>query len=385
MTVLPRILTIDPTGVSARLVRAAIDLTDQVVIQTDVPHSTAALSELNLNPYQLVVCAVRLYEDEVDGYTFVQQIMPHLPETAIVLVGEDGDTEVEFDGNAVMFRRPLDPQVFFRVFQYALEGRDVRMAVNGHGPAQVAQIEDAGHIPTLDLAAVNTIIDVLLRDIAPLSLILATRAGEVLLHRGTDKRLDSEELARAVLPAAQSTIQVGHLTRGKGSSLSFYDGDYYDVFVLSVGYHHVLCLVFDGKGGSKLFGAVRSYAQRAAQDIIALMGEGAYNLNHTGVKKKNVRQSQVMDMVPEIEPAAVRAERIEDQLETAEVEAQPQRLQLEPLDNFDPSLLDQLDALDSSDADALFDLDTLAEIAKGPDQNGGALTYEEAQRLGIVQ
>ncbi|MCA9907588.1 MAG: hypothetical protein KC519_02990 [Anaerolineae bacterium] len=372
---------------SARLVRAAIDLTDQIVIQTDVPHSTAALSELNLNPYQLVVCAVRLYEDEVDGYAFVQQIMPHLPDTAIVLIGEDGDSDAEFDGNAVMMRRPLDPQQFFRVFQYALQGRDVRSALNGQSPAQAALLDDAGHIPVLDLAAVSKIIDVLLRDIAPLSLVLATRAGEVLLQRGTDKRLDGEQLAQAVLPATQSTIQVGHLTRGKGSSLSFYDGDHYDIFVLSIGYHHVLCLVFDGKGGSKLFGAVRSYAQRAAQDIIALMGEGAYNLNHTGVKKKNMRQSQVMDVVQEIEQAALlRAEHIDDQLETAEVEAPaPQRLQLEPLDNFDPALLDQLDGMDSSDADALFDLDALAEIAKGPDHNGGELTYEEAQRLGIVQ
>ncbi|MBE0691294.1 MAG: hypothetical protein IH587_14340, partial [Anaerolineae bacterium] len=252
MTVLPRILTIDPTGVSARLVRAAIDLTDQVVIQTDVPHSAAALSELNLNPYQLVVCAVRLYGDEMDGYTLVQQIMPHLPDTGIVLIGEYGDADVEFDGNAIMVRRPLEPQHFFRVFQHALEGRDIRTAVNGSGAAPAQQVQDAGNIPTLDLAAVSKIIGTLLRDVAPLSLILATRAGEVLLQRGTDTRLDGDLLAQAVLPATQSTIEVGHLTRGKGSALTFYDGDHYDIFALSIGYHHVLCLVFDGKGGSKL-------------------------------------------------------------------------------------------------------------------------------------
>ncbi|MBE0689306.1 MAG: hypothetical protein IH587_04195, partial [Anaerolineae bacterium] len=92
------------------------------------------------------------------------------------------------------------------------------------------------------------------------------------------------------------------------------------------------------------------------------------------------------DMAQEIEPAVVRADHIDEQLETAEVAPlPPQRLQLEPLDNFDPALLDQLDIVNSADADALFDLDTLGEIARGPDRSGGALSYEEAQRLGIVQ
>ena len=80
--------------------------------------------------------------------------------------------------------RLLDPQQFFRVFQYALQGRDVRSALNGQSPAQAALLDDAGHIPVLDLAAVSKIIDVLLRDIAPLSLVLATRAGEVLAFAG---------------------------------------------------------------------------------------------------------------------------------------------------------------------------------------------------------
>ncbi|MCA9902667.1 MAG: hypothetical protein KC547_02325 [Anaerolineae bacterium] len=387
MTVLPRILTIDPTGVSARLVRAAIDLTDQVVVQTDIPHSAAALAELSVNPYHLVVCAVRLYEDDIDGYALAQQIIPHLPNTAVVLIGENSDPDAQFDGNAIMIKRPLDPQHFFKVFQCALEGRDIRTALSSAGEA-TQPTQDLGPIPALDLAAVDKIIDELLRDVAPLSLVLATREGEVLLERGTDSRLDREQLAQAVLPAAQATIQVGHLARGKPSALSFYDGDQYDIFVLSIGYHHVLCLVFDGKGGSKLFGAVRNYAQRAALDVIALMGEGAFSLNHTNSaghkgRKKPSRQPQVMDMAQE-SPAAVMHTPETDAPAATDVPATP-RLQLEPLDNFDPALLDQLDGLNSADADALFDLDTLGEIAKGRDRNGGALTYEEAQRLGIVQ
>ncbi|MCL4248621.1 MAG: hypothetical protein KJ065_10795 [Anaerolineae bacterium] len=387
MTVLPRILTIDPTGVSSRLVRAAIDLTDQVVAQTDIPHSAAALAELSVNPYHLVVCAARLYEDDMDGYALAQQILPHLPETAVVLIGESSDPDVQFDGNALLIKRPLDPQQFFKVFQCALEGKDIRTALRSAGePAQ--QNQDLGPIPTLDLAAVNKIIDDLLRDVAPLSLVLATRNGEVLLERGTDSRLDREQLAQAVLPAVQATIQVGHLARGKPSALSFYDGDQYDIFVLSIGYHHVLCLVFDGKGGSKLFGAVRNYAQRAALDVIALMGEGAFSLNHANPgghkgRRKAARQAQVMDMAQESAAAVMPTPEI-GVSSVADVPTAP-RLQLEPVDNFDPTLLDQLDDLNSADADALFDLDTLGEIAKGRDRNGGALTYEEAQRLGIVQ
>lgn len=57
------------------------------------------------------------------------------------------------------------------------------------------------------------------------------------------------------------------------------------------------------------------------------------------------------------------------------------RLQLEPIQNFDPAILDQLATLDTAEADALFDPDLLAEIAATAHDLDTLLkpTFEEMQ------
>ncbi len=47
MAGIPRIITVDPTGVIARIVRSAVDLLDLSVIQIDVPTGSGALDELD--------------------------------------------------------------------------------------------------------------------------------------------------------------------------------------------------------------------------------------------------------------------------------------------------------------------------------------------------
>ena len=123
-----------------------------------------------------------------------------------------------------------------------------------------------------------------------MAIVLASRAGEILLERGAVGYLDREQLTSALLPTVKTTVDMGQLVGGQPSALHFYDGDRYDVFVLSVGFHHFMCLVFDGQIGSRQFGAVNRFGRRAAEDLIALLGMSAFAISRQSVKRKARRR-----------------------------------------------------------------------------------------------
>jgi hypothetical protein len=62
MTDMPRIVTVDPTGSVARIVRSAMDLLDLQIIQLDIPGGKQALEELS-EKVNLVVAAFEVDED----------------------------------------------------------------------------------------------------------------------------------------------------------------------------------------------------------------------------------------------------------------------------------------------------------------------------------
>ncbi|MBL8156637.1 MAG: hypothetical protein JNM70_20840, partial [Anaerolineae bacterium] len=69
------------------------------------------------------------------------------------------------------------------------------------------------------------------------------------------------------------------LVGGQPQTIHFYDGDDKDVFVLSVGLHHFLCIIYDGQMGSRQFGSVTRIGRKAAQDLIALLGASAFMID----------------------------------------------------------------------------------------------------------
>lgn len=394
MSHLPRILTLDPTGTTQRLVRAVVELSEQAIIQTDVPTTEAALAELERSAYDVVVSALELYSD-MDGMTLATQVQAALPETRFIVVG-GAEVESTFDERIVLLGRPLDPQVFLRVLIAAANGES--MIPRTHTTATTAALVDYGAVPTINLSGVASIIETLMADLSPLGLWLVTREGEVLLERGTDRQLDRDQVAQALLPAMTTNIQMGMIVGGKIANMNFYDGDRYDVFALGIGYHHFLCLIFDGKFGAKQLGAVRTYALRAAQDIIALLGAHAFAVQsapNAGKRPragaKAARTTPVRAINEEVTATPTPA------LETTDVSSWNsangdqggggdegrERVMLDPIVDFDPSLLDQLNAFDAADADDLFDLDRIAEMAKDVGV-GNLVSGDDAFRRGFV-
>lgn len=390
MVSLPRVITVDPSGDAARYVRAAVELAERPIIQVDVPSGEEAIAELNRGGYQLLVSSLTL-DNGTNGIDLAQIARQVNPQSAVILIDGDGALEPQdeaalHDARIVLFRRPFDAQQFVRVVSAGIEGRDVFKAyappvaaVNGNDNL------DHGAIPPLDLKAAGQMIDALLTDIGALAIVLASRKGELLLERGAVGYMDRDQLAAILAPMVNTVIDMRQVVGGQQiASLQFYDGETYDVFVLSVGLHYFMCLIFDGQVGSRQFGAVNRFGRRTAEDLIQLLGASAFNL-HRPAPSENGNQRHALN---ESEPQA-EEEPIEPLVERAEIwgepaaTPEPEPIRLEPIADFDPSIFDSA-TVDPGLADELFDPDRLAEIANQTRRERGPLSYDEARELGII-
>ncbi len=386
MAPLPRILTVDPTGTVARLVRAALELLDRPAIQIDVPGGVEALEEVGRGTCHLIVSALNIGAS-IKGFELALRIRLAQPNAAIVILGDERDA-VELDDETrsespfVYLRRPVDPSQFMRVIGAGLDGRDPRTAMFPVVAAPLETNGPLGTIPPLDLSAAQRIIDALLTDVGAMAVVISNRSGELLLERGAVGYIDRERLISTLLPALHTTIHMRELVGGRPSALYAFDGETYDIFVLSAGYHHTLSLVFDGQVGGRQLGAVNRYGRRAAEDLIALIGAGAFMIEPPAPPAEPRRTPRARQKPTEpqpLEPALI------EQWDKLNLPEPAQPLKLDPIENLDPSLFDEnkLGSVDISAADSLFDPDELAQIASEM-RRGGPLSYDEARELGLI-
>lgn len=383
MSHLPRVITVDPTFAIARIIRGTTDLLGYPIIQVDVPRGTDALDELSRGGASLIVAAWELHDD-VQGLELALRVKQTAPETAIVLVGDVDDPEsVEeetVDGKSpfVYLRRPVDIHQFLRVIVAGLKNEDIFSAYRP--PASAVAAVDHGPLPAIDVQNAHAIIKRMLVDVGAMAIILAGRTGEVLLEDGAPGYLDRESLTRALLPTVTTNIEMSALVGGQPQTIHFYDGDDKDVFVLSVGLHHFLCIIYDGQMGSRQFGSVTRIGRKAAQDLIALLGASAFMIDRQQAARPaeapvpRKRKTSTSEVVERIEPV----------IERPEAPApEPEPLKLDPIQNLDVSIFDQLGKLDSSAADAFFDLDKLEEIVNSS-SGRKEITLDEAIELGVL-
>lgn len=388
MASLPRVITVDPAGTIARIVRAAVDLMDRPVIISDVPTGTLALEEIQKAGCQMLITAWELSND-MRGLELALRAKQKSQETAVMILADvddpdELDAETLAESPFVYMSRPVDVHQFMRVLMAGFDGQDLREAMTAP-TSQPSVVLDMGPVPGLDLNAAQGIIDQLLADLGAMAIVLASRVGEVLLERGAVGYLDRDRMTQSLLPLIGTNIDVKEIIGGNASSLVFYDGENYDVFVLSVGLHHFLCVAFDGEGGSRQFGAVNRFGRRAAEDLIALLGANAWLIQRAAVQKEESRiprkgSRKSVEAEEEIIPLATAEGLIPEE---PKAEAISVIEQMEPIADLDLSIFDQLDKVDESAADDLFDLEKIEQIAN-QQRKGKAIGFDEAIDLGIM-
>ena len=385
MAGIPRIITVDPTGVIARIVRSAVDLLDLSVIQIDVPTGYGALDELD--KVNLVVTAFEP-DENMKGWEFALKVKQKSPDTSVIIVaGEDDpalDEETLAESPFVYLTRPIDTHQFLRVLVGGLESHEkmVEAMTVSDGGAPVVAAADMGPIPLVDLNATTGIVDSLLQDLGAMAIIFASRAGETLLERGAPGYIDRDRLTMALMPVMMTNIGVRDLVGGQVSTVQLYDGDDFDVYVLSVGLHHFMCVMFDGETGSRQFGAVSRYGRRAVEDLLAVLGPNAFQIQApVPVAPPKPKLKKEAELVEEEEHIPLAPAFETDEHEAVEEEPE---FQLEALSDaeFDP---DKLFGGDFAVSDDIFDLEKMEELAKETAQGGtGEVDWDKAVELGLL-
>ena len=386
MASMPRIITVDPTWTISRIVRSAMDLLDRSIIQVDVPNANDALEELRQG-CSLVVCAFEL--DEMKGFEFALRVKKESPETSVIILGDlddpdELDEETSHESPFIYMSRPVDIQKFLRVMVAGMESPEAMMAaLSTSATATVSAVSlDMGPIPNLDISQAQSIVDSLLTDLGAMAIIVANRAGEVILERGAVGYIDREALTTALLPIMTTNINVKDLVGGQVNTVQFYDGEDYDVFVLTIGLHHFMCVMFDGQMGSRQFGLVNRFGRRAVEDMIALLGAHAFFIQPPikqeapAEPRRAKPKKQVEEEPVTLEPAHIG--------ETTPEEIEPS-IQLDPIENLDADALFSMDISDMEFGDDLFDPEKLGELAKDNSGQTKAISWDDAEKLGLLK
>ena len=397
MASLPRIITVDPIGSIPQQIRAAFDLMDRMVVQIDVPDPTEALHELERGGIDTIIAAWNL-GNGTQGWELAAKLRQVDENVKIMLLGDYDDTELDEEmrdqSPFVYLKRPFNIPQLIKVLEAAIDGGDIFAAVNARTEPAPSATVNLGDVPTVNADKADEVMQGVMYDMNPIAAMLATRDGQIVVGRTTMGEVDYEYMARLIGSNAKMNIDMRDVIGGNLQTLQLYDGSDYDVFVLSVGLHHFLTIIFDGKEGAGQIGAVRRYGSKHAEDLIAVIGPGAFLVQRTApepepeeVRRKSERVKKIATQEAPI-PELARAKLSTNEAETVAEEINPvvesSMPQLEAIadDAFDADLLFG-DDFDLDGADDLFSLDALEDLELDENKKG-KIDWIGAAQLGII-
>lgn len=377
----PRIIVVDETQGIADLVRGALYLLGRRPRLIETQTGEDALDELRLRSPDLLLTTHRLGGD-MSGIVLALQAKREIAALPVIVLAAEDDQEIDSQTLAASpfhyLRRPLVPELFIRALRIALDGPE-------SAPADEAPIDLMGPVPQVELDRLRPIASKLMRELNAMSVILADRNGKVLTYDGAAGYIDRDLLAAGLGPTFANTAKILSIVGDQPRVLKYYDGEKFDIFSLAVGLHHFISLIFDGASGDRALGNVKRYGGIAVNEMLAIIGDGAFKMQSPGIiepvvpaktearprgrrrvtqELAPVKPSQPAKRVPE--PSLVREEPL-----------------FEPISNFDPSILDALDSMDMSQADELFDPERLASSLNAQG-NGNKISISDAQAQGII-
>jgi CheY-like chemotaxis protein len=399
MASLPRVITVDPTGVIPQQIRAAFELMDYLVVQIDVPGPTEALEELERGGIDAIISAWNP-GNGMQGWELAAKLKQINSDVSIILLGEKEDTELDEEILAqspfVYLKRPFDIPQLIRVLKAAVKnGGDIFAAVAAPAGSSgsSAPTKDMGPVPSVDVDRAGQVMQALLTDLHPISAMLASRKGEIVVGRTTMGDIDYDYMTGLFSETTTLIVEMRDITGGNTQVFQFYDGDTYDIFMLSVGLHHFLIIVFDGADGARQLGAVSRFGRRHAEDLVAVIGPAAFLIQRTAPddeedelqvrrKSEQARKVATQEMaIPELARADLSSGSDEEE-EPAEMESSIPQLEAIADDTFDADALFG-DDFDESAVEDMFNLDVLGEIAADEGKKG-TLDWDRAKELGII-
>lgn len=380
----PRIIIVEENQGIALLVRASLELLGRRPRLIECHTGEDAWDELHLRAPDLLITAQTLV-GEMDGPTLATTSKNEIAALPVIVLGAENDpepTEKEVEDAPFQYlRRPLVPELFIRALRFALDGPESI-------PMDDTPMDTLGPVPQIDIDRLRPIALRLMRDVNAMSYVIADRNGKVLAYDGMAGYVDRELLAAIVGPSIGSVARMVPFLGDAPRVLKYFDGDKFDVYVMAIGVHYLLSLVFDGVTGNRALGNVARFGRTSVDEMLGLIGDIAYKVQ-TLLPQETAKMAAA---AAGAQPAADEPRQKQRIRRTQEVtiskpelppEPPPPMPTLDPITNFDPSVLDGLDSLDLSQADALFDPEQLASLASTIN-TGNRLSQADAEAQGLI-
>ncbi|MBZ0320796.1 MAG: hypothetical protein K8L91_30565 [Anaerolineae bacterium] len=374
MASIHRIMVIDTRAHLSDLVRAAMSMLGRRYAIYEVPSAESALDEIARVEFDLVVAAYTL-DGTMNGLEFAKRAIRERAGVAIVIVAAENDPMIDADQleELPIQYMPYPPgEKFVRALRVGLDGADVVEASEG-----IVEI-DLGPIPALDVDKARTILVNTMREVGAIGGLIADRTGRVVVDERTgyiDKSLIAGVLGPTFAHAPKIAPQIG----GQGWSLKFYDGNRYDLFALSLGYHYFAAFLFDDNK-SGVFGAMTRFGRLGADAIIKLLGDSAWTFEQpapvpvptspTAPRPGSRPPKHATQPLPKLEVAPTAPAIVDEPI-------------LEPVGELDLDLLFGQSTPDEQSFDDLFSNDQPADLDLG-NIHGDKMSFEEAQNMGLL-
>ena len=378
MAGIPRILVVDPTSYLGDLVRAAMIMLDRRYIMVEIPDFNEALDEMYRTNVTLAVTA-HYITDELSGIDWSERAIREQASANIIVVGSHEDPRPDakkLENAPFQFVNYDSGEPFLRAIRVGLDGKEVVEAEESSGKSETV---DYGSIPTIDIDAARGIVSNTRLELGAIGALLANRVGRILIDDGAMSYVDKEQIAPLLGPIFPKTIKLAPQIGGNGWLLNYFEGERYNIFALSIGYHYFVLFLMDASAPGAL-GAVTRYGRQGASRLVDLLGDSAWQ--HGQVAAPTPTKDKTGELIP-VE-AAIEAEPEEQPTEDmADLSAKLFETQLEPVDDLDLDLLFGQEVADDDLDDLIFAENSL-EIQADLLKDDGIVSFEEAQNMGLL-
>ena len=392
MAYLPRIIVVDSQHQLGQTMRAILSLVNRPAVVIEAPSGEAALLEMRRAPADMLVCASRL--SSMSGFEVATRACEMRPGLNAIVIADAGEIPAHASRAQTPFTVLVRPLTADQLTRALLGGLGIQ--VHEPAPPPPSPASDLGPVPTVDLEELRGIMSALLTDVGAMAIVLIDREGRLLLEHGAVGYLDREELTRVLAPSFAVMGHVGGVVGGDPWGIYFWDGERFDIYGLSLGLHHFVCLVFEGSAGQRALGSVMLYGRRAVEEMLKVVGAVAFQTAISPSPRARERRPAAGERARAATPEKARAPSAPPAPRTPSpapppstsppaAEAEPEAPAL-PVSKVDAAAIEQaLGQLQNVDADAFWDVALQDGARQPPDAaSGDALTFEEALQMGLV-
>ncbi len=265
------ILLVDDERSVTRMMRAALDTLGRDYIVVAVPSGEEAVLEIGRGGVDLLITDVRL--PGMSGLEVIKRLRRMDSKAqAIVITGQanpQNRAEAERLGVSAYFTKPITMDNFLNAVQSALGEKPSE-------PAAPAAAEPASPGAGVQLAEEQQgsaeRLTTLRRDLGANAVFVVDRDGKVIMSAGDLPQLDTREAFKHLMAAFDAAMKLSRLIGGFiPSNVHFFDGDDFDIYAANVGQYFALVIVFDGDRGAGQMGPVMRYGRQCADDLLNLL------------------------------------------------------------------------------------------------------------------